>query len=160
MTKEKTRLVGLYALLVASQKQRELVCYEGLERKKRKGSFFTPDNYKLYLVNESKFILDKVEIELGGFEGSDDVLIELNPANKTYTDFRPGKFVKIDKLDMGMLDFMLWHKLKIQFSDGIIVGAQFTIGKAYALKKDILKYSATLDRKGYCFPLEEEPARE
>ena len=149
------RLNKIYAGVVPSQEQFEMRVYSDLEMTKQKKSIFTPNDYTVYLVNESNLPLDTLEINTGGFDGSGDVLVEMKPFNKSYSGIKPGGYVQIESLDFGMLDFVLWYKLKLKFSDGVALASEFSINKAYALRKDIFQYCAALKTKGYKFQLSE-----
>jgi hypothetical protein len=106
-----------------------------------------PVDYRLFLVNEGDHDLTNVNLFTGGFEGTDDRLIELNRVTKSLGALRRGSAV----------DFALWYHFDMVFADGVELKSWFQINKAYALRES--RYCPTLRRDGFYFPLEPRSER-
>lgn len=113
-----------------------------------------PAEYSVYLVNESDTDLTNITIYTGGFASLDeDGVLELNRTTKEYGPLSRGEALFIETLDYRILDFVLWYDLTLQIQGPVEIKAKFSIFKAYALKKEILRYSDILREDAYRFPL-------
>jgi hypothetical protein len=67
-------------------------------------SQFAPD-YRVLLVNEGEHDLIDVKLYTGGFEGTGDSFTELNRSGRSLGALRRGDSLRIDELDIYILDF-------------------------------------------------------
>jgi hypothetical protein len=112
-----------------------------------------PANYKAYLVNEGDHDLANVEMHTRGFEGSGEMLVELNRLTRSLGPLKRGQALLLEELDYEMLDFVLWYHLDLYFADGVQLKTSFSIEKAYSLRQERYRPCPTLGSEGYCFDL-------
>jgi hypothetical protein len=98
---------------------------------------FNEGIFKVYLVNETDETLDKVHLLSGGFNGTDDVLIETSKFTKEIEVIQPQSAVVIDQSDIGELDeFTIWYHLDI-YQNGEVRKFWFELPKLiYIVRSD------------------------
>jgi hypothetical protein len=146
------RLRNIYALVLPGDEQVQgqfVDCKTG----KVTRTIRFPANHKLYLINESNYDLTNVEMRTGGFEGSDEMLVELNRVIRSLGPLKRGQALLLEELDYEMLDFVLWYHLGLYFADGARLKASFSIDKAHSLQRDRYQLCDPLKKEGYRFAL-------
>src|ERR1044072_5462928 len=120
-----------------------------------------PEFYRLLLVNEGDLDISSVASYSGGFATEDDdTVLELEKRNEVYGELPRTSALLLQKLDHGMLDFLLWYYLKLTFADDTQLFAKFDIAKAYALREANRRLIPVLKDYAYVFELKPfEPDR-
>jgi hypothetical protein len=152
MACQNDRLRNMYAVVVPGDEQvdGQLVdCKTGKVAK----TIRLPADYKVYLVNEGDHDLANVEMHTGGFDGSSEMLVELNRLTRSLGPLKCGQVLFLEELDYGMLDFVLWYHLDLYFADGARLKASFSIDKAYSLQRNRYQLCDPLKKEGYRFAL-------
>jgi hypothetical protein len=102
---------------------------------------------------QSNYDLTDVEMHTGGFEGPDEMLVELNRVIRSLGPLKRGQALLLEELDYEMLDFVLWYHLDLYFADGARLKASFSIDKAHSLQRDRYQLCDPLKKEGYRFAL-------
>ena len=116
-----------------------------------------PKFYELFLVNGGEHDIARMTMRTGGFATADDEVVKLNESTVEFGTVNAGGAQRLERLDPGILDFMLWYQLDLQFSDGTRIAASFEIPKTYRLRAENYRFCPTLDKKAHLFGLKPAP---
>jgi len=145
-------LTNIYVCVVPSAEQAQSKVVYSTNPSEIDKTFSFPAMYKIFLVNDSNLDIVEGEYVTGGFNGEEDY-VELNRLKKNLTKIDRKSPFLLEEVDFGMLDFVLWYQFSFKLSSGKQLKAQCSIGKAYALKDEILFYSPILSGTAYRFYL-------
>ena len=139
-------LKNLYAFVLPTDKKRQSVLYQSSKKPQK---FEIVEEYETYLVNDSEYRIDKVEMLVGGFASQDDEgLLETSKTNKNLGQLDSKKAVLLEALDFGMLDFMNWYELDLYLGNKDYIKISFAFN-GWQLTKDNFKQMPVLNKKGY-----------
>lgn len=119
-----------------------------------------PRFYELFLVNEGADDVARMTVRAGGFASDDDEVVRLDEATVVFEAVKAGGVQRLERLDPGILDFMLWYRLDLQFADGTHLAASFEIPKTYGFRAENYRFCPALDKKAYMFGLKPSPPGE
>ncbi len=112
-----------------------------------------PAFYELFLVNEGEHDITRMTMRTGGFASDDHQLIKLNESTVDFGAVRAGSAQRLERLDPGILDFMLWYRLDLHFSDGMRMAGSFEVPKTYGFRAENYRVCPALEKKAYVFGL-------
>jgi hypothetical protein len=148
------RLSKILAALVPSQDKAELRITDSNDPAKIGTTIDGgPKFYELFLVNGGEHDIARMTMRAGGFASADDQVVKLNESTVEFGAVKTGGAQRLERLDPGILDFMLWYQLDLQFSDGTSVAASFEFPKTYGFRAENYRFCPTLDKKAYVFGL-------
>jgi hypothetical protein len=116
-----------------------------------------PKFYELFLVNGGEHDIARMTMRTGGFATADDEIVKLNESTVEFGAVKAGGAQRLETLDPGILDFMLWYQLDLQFSDGTRIAASFEVPKTYSFRTENYEFCPTLAKKAYLFGLKPAP---
>ena len=112
-----------------------------------------PKSYELFLVNGGEHDIARISMRSGGFASDDDEVLKLNESIVEFGAVKARSAKWIETLNPGILDFMLWYQLDLQFSDGARIAASFEVPKTYAFRAENYRFCPPLDKNAYVFGL-------
>jgi hypothetical protein len=112
-----------------------------------------PKSYELFLVNSGEHDIARISMRTGGFASDDDEVVKLNESIVELGAVTARGAQRLETLDPGILDFMLWYRLDLQFSDGMRIAASFEVPKTYAFRAENYRFCPPLDKEAYVFGL-------
>lgn len=137
---------NLYTCVMPTDKTRKSAMYNMKTGKKEK-EFDIVEEYEVYLVNDSKYPIEKVEMLVGGFAGQDDGVLETSKNVKNFGKLESKQALLLESLDFGMLDFMNWYHLDLHLSEKEVLKIWFQFN-GWKVGKDTYKDIPVLNRKG------------
>ena len=129
-----------------TEKTRKSVMYDMKIGKKEK-EFDIVEEYEIYLVNDSEYPIEKVEMLVGGFAGEDDGIMETSKNVKDFGRLDSKKALLLETLDFGMLDFMNWYYLDLHLNNKECLKIDFSFN-GWKVGKDTYQDIPILNRKG------------
>jgi hypothetical protein len=148
------RLSKILAALVPSQDKAELRIVDSSDPAKIGTTIDGgPKFYELFLLNGGEHDIACMTMRTGGYASADDVVVKLNESTIEFGPVRADGVQRLEILDPGILDFMLWYRLDLQFSDGRRIAASFEVPKTYEFRAENYRFFPTLKQKAYTFGL-------
>ncbi len=151
---DKELLRNLYFSVAPTGEKEQMRMQSFSEDRQQETKYFEVDkDYEVYLINDSKYDVLKLQMLAGGYASEDDGLIE---TSKTFKEFALNKkhALKLETLDFGMLDFVNWYHFDLWVNHEVLQ-LQAVINKAHALNEKVEnKDVPILHKKGYVLPID------
>lgn len=149
---------NLYLCLAPTGEKQGMVITDAKGKfESRIGERFEIDaSYNLYLVNNSEYDIGKVGILTGAFATVDDDLEELPNYYQEKGKVKSKSAIILEKIDYGLLDFVVWYQIKLDFANGESINLFLNINKGYALKDEIFMDIPVINKKAYNFSFKEK----
>jgi hypothetical protein len=148
------RLTNFLAAIVPSQDKAELRIANSSDPAKIGTTIDGgPKFYELFLVNGGELDIACMSMRTGGFASDDDEVVKLKESIVEFGAVKARSAQWLETLDPGILDFILWYQLDLEFSDGTRIAASFEITKTYAFRTENYRFCPPLDKKAYVFGL-------
>jgi hypothetical protein len=152
------RLTNILAAVVPSRDRAELRIADSSDPAKIGTTIDGgPKFHELFLVNGGEHDITRMAMRSGGFASDDDEVVKLNESIVEFGAVTAGGAQRLETLDPGILDFMLWYRLDLQFSDGTRIAASFEVPKTYAFRAENYRFCPPLDQKAYVLGLKPAP---
>lgn len=142
-------LKNLYAAVMPLNKDGQIASYDLKSDKKH----FT-SRYEVYLINDSKYPIEKVEMLVGGYASQDDEgLLETSKNIKDFGRLDSKKALLLENLDFGMLDFMNWYHLDLHLNERECLKIWFEFN-GMNIREQFLKEMPVFNKLGYNIELD------
>lgn len=106
------------------------------------------EDYEVYLINNSDFDIEKVEMLVGGFTYQEEGTLETSKQLKDFGKLESKGKLLLEGLDMGMLDFVSWYNLDLFLDDGSCLKITFDFNY-YSLRKENLGIAPVINIEAY-----------
>jgi hypothetical protein len=113
-----------------------------------------PAFYELYLVNESKSGISRVDLISARITAKDGNSVASRRFTTTLGEIKCGNALLLEQLDLDALDFMINYDLKLLFTDGFRQRAAFSFTKEKVLFGSNYRYFGSLESEAHGLSLE------
>lgn len=137
---------NLYTCVMPTDKTRRSVVYD-IKTGKKTDEADIVEEYEVYLVNNSDYPIEKVEMLVGGTASQDNGILETSKNYREFGKLGSKKVLLLESLDFGMLDYTNWYDLDLYLNDEECLKLGFSFN-GWRVGKDTYKEVPVLNRKG------------